>query len=161
MKSFWESIPSSIEEMRTLLGAHADSLGLEGSPGPLLEGEGEPHALLVIAIDSDAILSLAMVPARLVDERLSSALATIDNRTFAGAADLTSEQWDAAVLVLSALALEMSDADELAQWAQDEGSSLSSDDIASYWNRWANTSVSSWTELARSTSAIYSFRRAM
>ena len=160
MEELWEAIYSG-EEMPDVLRAHATALELEGSPGPMLEGDGEPHVLIVVCIDAAAITSLELVPVRLLDDRLTAALATINGRTFAGGADLGTAQWDAAILVMSALALEMRDAAELARWAHDDGSQLPAEDIAHYWNRWSGCDVRAWSDLARPTTSVYRLRRSM
>lgn len=168
MRAFWDDIAHDVDKMRAVLRTHARALKLEGTPGPVLEppgdarvDAGEPHVLITLCSDALGIASLTMVPARLVDDRLRWALETIRGRTFAGGADLSKPQWDAAVLVLSALAWEMRGAQDLARWAHDDGSSLATEEIARYWNRWSGHMVLAWADLARSTTAVYSLRRAM
>lgn len=162
MKCCWEDVSRcSVDNVRTALPAHQTALGLEGTPGAVFTGVGEDHVLVVVAIDADGVIALSMVPTARVDDRLRAALEGIDGRVFAGAADLKRAQWDSAVLVLSALALEMADADELASWAADDGSSLDAEEIRAVWNRWTGTGVSSWSQLERPVSRVYSLRRAM
>jgi len=161
MTDFWEDLTAG-GEAPAVLRAHAAALELEGSPGPgLLRGEGEPHALIVAFIDAAAIASAVLVPARLLDDRLRAALETIDGRTFAGGSDLRTAQWDAAVLVMAALALETRDAAELARWARAEGSTLAAEDVAAYWNRWSGLDVRAWSDLDRLTTSVFALRRAM
>jgi hypothetical protein len=170
MLAFWDDIAHDVVEMRPVLRTHARVLGLEGTPGAILEppvpddahvGTDEPHLLITICSDALGIATLTMVPERLVDDRLRWALETIRGRTFAGGADLSREQWDAAVLVMSALPWEMRDVDALARWAHDDGSSLATEEIARYWNRWSGCHVMAWTDLAHTTTAVYAIRRAM
>ena len=96
-----------------------------------------------------------------LDAPLRAALATIDGRTFAGASDLTRAQWDAAALVMSALALEMSSADRFADWVIGEGCTHSPELLAGYWNRWGSTGVARWSQLEAPVSAVRGLRRAM
>jgi hypothetical protein len=140
MTDFWEDLNAG-GEAPEVLRAHAAALELEGSPGPgLLRGEGEPHVLIVVFIDAAAIASAVLVPAELVDDRLRAALEAIDGRTFAGGRDLRAAQWDAAVLVMAALAAE---------------------DVAAYWNRWSGHDVRAWSDLDRRTTRVFALRRAM
>ena len=162
LRELWDALGGSVDEARAALLDHRGCLELIGEPGgELLTGTGDEHVLVVIALDAAGQAALAVVPAALVDAPLAQALAAIDGRTFAGAADLTRAQWDAAVLVMSALALELGSADELARWAADEGSSLTPAEVGAAWDRWRDTGVTSWAELARPISRVYAFRRAM
>ncbi len=162
MKDCWEDVSRcSVDNVRTALLAHQAALGLDGAPGALFAGAGEDHVLVVVAIDAAGVIALSLVPTARVDDPLRAALEAIDGRVFAGAADLERAQWDAAVLVMSALALEMADADELASWAADEGSSLAAEEVRAVWNRWTGTDVRSWSQLERPVSRVYSLRRAM
>ena len=163
MSDCWDVIAGdSVGAVRDAMLEHHAAFELDGEPGEaLFRDSGDAQVLIIVAIDAAGALALALVPATAIDEPLAQALRTIDGRTFAGAADLDDEQWDAAVLVMAALALEMRDADDLARWAADEGSSLTADDVRAVWNRWSGTSVDRWSQLDRAVSHIYSFRRAM
>jgi len=162
MKRCWDDVRRrTVDDVRTALLEHRATLELEGEPGAVLTGAGEDHVLVVVGVDADGIIALSMVPTARVGATLRDALESIDGRVFAGSADLTPEQWDAAVLVMSALAFEMNDADELADWAADDGSSLDADQIRAVWNCWSDTAVNHWSQLERPVSRVYSLRRAM
>jgi hypothetical protein len=163
MKRCWEAISdASLENIAATLRDLGADLGLAGTPtSALLQGTAAPHVLLAVANDYNADVGLWMIPETAIDQRLRDALLTIGGRTFAGGADLREEQWDAAVLVMAALATECADAAELAAWAEADGATVSADEIASYWNRWGATSVSEWSQLERPVTELHSFRRAM
>ena len=101
-----------------------------------------------------------MIPRSRLDDRLLAALRMIDGKTFAGGADLGRGQWDAAVLVLSALANELATVEAMVSWAVDDGSSLAAADIAANWGRWVGTTVERWADLERPVSHVFRFRRA-
>jgi len=62
---------------------------------------------------------------------------------------------------MSALALELRDAEEMAQWARDEGSALTLKDLARRWELWSGCDVSDWAQLHDRPSIVCALRRAM
>lgn len=158
----WDAVQSaSIAELPDVLRAHAAALGLEGTPEVVFAAPSGDQELVLVFDDASGTTSLVMLPSEQVAPVLRDALRAIDGRVFAGPADLRAAQWDAAVLVLSALALELRDAAELAAWAAEGGSSVAAETIAGYWNRWSGLDVRSWSQLAPAITAFYAFRRAM
>jgi hypothetical protein len=161
MRDAWEALDTTVEQLPIALREHSTLFGLQGEPTEhLLAGPGEPHALLAIAMDGAGIVALSVIPLAKLDDRLATAFATIDGRTFAGAADLTTEQWDAAVLVMAALAHDFNNVEDFTSYAQDEGATVSADDLAAYWQKLAGTGTSTWADLERPITRSYRFRRA-
>ena len=163
MDACWEALAgASVDAARAALVEHAPSLGLAGTPSAtLLSGTGADHALVIVANHASTSIELALVPTSLIDEPLRQALGVIDRKVFAGAGDLRPGQWDAAVLVMAALQLEMGNAGELARWAADEGSSLSPAQVEAAWGRWSSAWIVDWAGLDRAVSRVYALSRAM
>jgi hypothetical protein len=163
MRRCWDALrEATLDNIDATLRDLGADLGMTGSPsGALLHGVGEPHFLLAVANDYSAEMGLWMIPESSIDDRLRDALATINGCTFAGSADLAEEEWDAAVLVMAALAYEWGDPAELITWTTTDESSVTPDEIRSYWNRWGRAAVSKWSELDRPVSTLRTFHRAM
>jgi hypothetical protein len=161
MKECWLDVKrASVGALSEILPDHAEVLGLAGAPGPIGTGAGEPHVLITCCSDGDAIVALTLLPAAAITPELAAALAAIDGRVFAGSADLDPATWDEAVKVLALLAFEHRTVEQLAQYARDEGSSLSVDDLRPFWNLAAGHAVSAWSQLAVPITHAYSLRRA-
>ena len=161
MEECWLDLERAhVSALAELLAAHAEVLGLAGTPGPVGQGAGEPHTLITYCCDGDAIVALILVPSSAIAPELAAALAAIDGRVFAGSADLDPESWDAAAKVLAALAVEHATLEQLTEYAQVEGSSLSADQLRPFWKVAANHGVSSWDQLFVPIDQAYSLRRA-
>ncbi len=159
-----EAVQSAeLADLSAILVEHAGRFELAGTPDSarLLHGGGEDHILLAVAFDAGSVISFKMIPVALVDDQLRAALDLINRRVFAGAGDLREEQWDAAVLVMAASAAEMPTAEQHYEWAADEGSKITLEEIEAVWKRWAGTGIASWSDLERRVTALYTYRRAM
>ncbi len=161
MKAAWEDLNTTIDRLPTVLREHASVFGLPGEPtDQLLAGLGEPHALLAMALDGAGIIALSVIPLAKLDDRLDAAFQAIDGRTFAGAADLKPAQWNAAALAMSALALDFTSLEDFTSYVQEEGATVSADDLAAYWDRLSGTGTRVWADLERPITRSYRFRRA-
>ena len=123
-------------------------------------------ALLFWCSDQAVVCGLTWIPADRLDAQLREDLARLNGCAWAGAGDLSSEPgeaslWDAALRVMSALALEMSTVEDMARWGQDEGSSLTADDLAPYWKAWLGCEVTSWAQLSTLPAQVCAIRQAM
>lgn len=160
VKKAWEvlyGIDNLVETMVKVPGAFP----LKGTPtDTACKGDGEPYALIAIAMDDPGIISLNAVPVAKIDDALKHAFETIDRRTFANAGDLSEEQWDAAVLAMSSLAFEMGNAEDMIGWAADEGSTVDPDAIRAVWGTLSGGYVNSWADLEKRATVLYRFRRA-
>ncbi len=149
-------------ELQALVVGCADALLLPPpSDRTPFTGEATGDALVFLCSDANGFLGIVRVPADRIDDVLRRDLRALHGVTFAGAADLTPELWDSALRVMSALALELRDAEEMAQWARDEGSALTLEDLAPRWERWAGCDVTDWAQLHDRPSIVCALRRAM
>lgn len=161
MKECWLDVKrASVAALAEILPAHAEVLGLAGQPGLIGEGAGEPHALITLCSDGEAMVALTLLPVAAIPPELATALAAIDGRVFAGSADLDPATWDQAVKVLAMLAFEHTTVEHLAQYARDEGASLGVDELRPFWNLAAAHGVTAWDQLAVPITHAYSLRRA-
>jgi hypothetical protein len=148
-------------QLATALTEEGARLGIKGPAAPIFTAGVNGDVIICVVSDHDGAGFLMRVPADKVDAQLGADLDRIHRRVFAGGADLEPEQWDAALRVMSALGLEMDSAEDMASWGNDEGSSLSADDLAPLWLRWQGCDLRSWAQLAEAPSRVCAFNRAM
>lgn len=152
----------SMDSVRPIVMDEADHLFLP-SPGDFIPftGAATDDVLLFLCSDADGILGLVRAPAERIDARMREDLEALHGRVFANAADLSKQQWDAAIRIMAALALEMRDVQHLAAWAQDEGSNLTEKDLEPLWNLWQGCDVQRWEQLQTRPRFVCALRRAM
>ena len=152
----------SMEALRAILVEESRALFLPEAESVIpFAGESTNDVLVFLCSDADGILGLIRVPADRIDDCMHADLELMHGRIFAGAADLKPQMWDAAIRIMAALALEMRNAQELASWAQDEGSSLTAEDLAPLWNLWQDCEVVRWDQLQTGVRGVCAIRRAM
>lgn len=160
MKKAWEVL-YGIDKLVEVAKKFPTVFPLEGAPSDTAcKCAGEPYAIIAIALDDPGIIALDAVPVAKIDEQLKHAFETINGRTFANGGDLSEAQWDAAVLAMSALEMEMNDADQMIGWAADDGSTLDPEVIRAAWGTLAGHGASSWADLEKNATVLYRFRRA-
>lgn len=160
MKKAWEGL-YGIDKLVELAKKFPAVFPLKGEPSDAAcKSAGEPYAIIAVALDDPGIIALDAVPVAKIDDRLRHAFETINGRTFANGGDLSEAQWDAAVLVMSALRQEMSDADQMIGWATDDGCTLDPEVIRAAWGTLDGHGVQSWADLEKNATVLYRFRRA-
>lgn len=167
VEELWEQLEElpfqcSMEALRAVVLNEASALYLP-PPNEFVPftGERTQDVLLFLCSDADGILGMVRAPAERIDRQMRKDLQTMHCKVFANAADLTEEMWDAAIRIMSALSMEMRDVGEMVRWAQDEGSSLTEEQLEPLWDLWQGCDVRDWEQLQTCPSAVCALRRAM
>ncbi len=152
----------SMDALRAILVEESPALLLP-DPESLIPftGESTNDVLVFLCSDADGILGLVRVPADRIDACMRADLELMHGRIFAGAADLDRHMWDAAIRIMAALALEMRNVEELADWGQEDGSSITVEELAPLWNLWQGCDVLRWDQLQTRVRGVCAIRRAM
>lgn len=146
--------------LRSILLAEAPALALAGQPAPCT-GELDDDVLVCLALDADTSLTLLRVPSERLGPTLDAALEIMHGRVLSDADELDWDEWDAAVALLAALALDFDSPESLHAWASEGGSSLALDDVRGLWKRWAGLDVRAWSQLDRAPARVCALRRAI
>lgn len=150
----------ALASLRSILLAEAPTLALAGQPAPCT-GELGDDVLVCVALDANASLALLRVPSERLGPTLDAALEIMHGRVLADTDELDWDEWDAAVALLAALALEFESPESLHAWASEAGSSLALDDVRGLWNRWAGLDVRAWSQLEHAPARVCALRRAV
>lgn len=145
--------------LRSVLLAEAATLALVGQPAPCSR-EGDDDVLVCTGHDADARLVLVRVPAESLGPTLDAALEIMHGHVLADSSDLDWDEWDAAIALLAALALDFDSPEALHAWAFAGGSSIPVEHLRGLWNRWPDHRVHAWDQLDRAPARICVVRRA-
>ncbi len=163
----WEQLEElpfhcSMDALRKIVLAEAGLLYLPPADGFIpFTGEATQDVLLFLCSDADGVMGMVRIPAERIDDRMRDDLQSMHLKVFAGSADLTEPMWDAAIRIMSALAMEMRGVEEMAHWARDEGSALTQEQLEPLWNLWQGCDVQRWDQLRSCPEAVCALRRAM